>query len=108
MEQLTIIEKEGANYRLYVLQGALNAYTLGEFQTKLYTDVLKYNVVLDMSELIELDMSGMGCLMAAFNDAEESGHTLYFMALSNESSQVINSTGFKSEFNIITSVTEVK
>lgn len=108
MEQLTIIEKEGANYRLFVLQGALNAYTLGEFQTKLYADVLKYNIVLDMSELIELDMSGIGCLMAAFNDAEDSGHKLYFLEPSNEASQAINLTGFKYEFNIINSVTEVK
>ena len=29
MEKLTIIEKDGANYHLYELEGALNAYTLG-------------------------------------------------------------------------------
>ena len=107
MEQLTIIEKEGANYKLYDLQGALNAYTLGEFQTKLYEDVLKTNVVLDMSELTELDPAGIGVLMAAFNDAEDNGRKLYFMSLSNEADKAIAATGFKYVFNLITSVTEV-
>lgn len=108
MEQLTILEKDGANYKLYILQGALNAYTLGEFSEKLYADVIKHNVVLDMSDLIELDMSGIGCLMAAFNDAEEAGTKLYFMSMSSESTQAINATGFKYLFNLINSVTEVK
>ena len=107
MEQLTNIEKEGANYQLYDLQGALNAYTLGEFQTKLYEDVLKTNVVLDMSELTELDPAGIGVLMAAFNDAEDNGRKLYFMSLSNEADKAIAATGFKYVFNLITSVTEV-
>ena len=107
MEQLTIIEKEGANYKLYDLQGALNAYTLGEFQTKLYEDVLKTNVVLDMSELTELDSAGIGVLMAAYNDAEDNGRKLYFMSLSNEADKAIAATGFKYVFNLITSVTEV-
>ena len=107
MEQLTIIEKEGANYKLYDLQGALNAYTLGEFQTKLYEDVLKTNVVLDMSELTELDPAGIGVLMAAFNDAEDNGRKLCFMSLSNEADKAIAATGFKYVFNLITSVTEV-
>jgi len=108
MEQLNVIEKEGANYKQYTLQGALNAYTLGEFSEKLYAEVLKVNVVLDMSELIELDMSGIGCLMAAFNDAEDSGKKLYFLNMSNEAQQAINNTGFKYLFNLINSVTEVK
>ena len=107
MEQLTIIEKEGANYKLYDLQGALNAYTLGEFQTKLYEDVLKSNVVLDMSEVTELDPAGIGVLMAAYNDAEDNGRKLYFMSLSNEADKAIAATGFKYVFNLITSVTEV-
>ncbi|MCR4743404.1 MAG: STAS domain-containing protein [Treponema sp.] len=107
MEQLTIIEKEGANYKLYDLQGALNAYTLGEFQTKLYEDVLKSNVVLDMSEVTELDPAGIGVLMAAYNDAEDNGRKLYFMSLSNEADKAIAATGFKYVFNLINSVTEV-
>ena len=60
MEQITITEKDGANYHLYELEGALNAYTLGEFQDTLYDAVQKNNIVLDMSRLIELDASGIG------------------------------------------------
>lgn len=107
MEQLTIIEKDGANYHLYELEGALNAYTISEFQDTLYEAVTKNNVVLDMSRLIELDGSGIGLLMAAFNDTEETGKKLYFMSMSNEADKAITATGFKYLFNIITSVTEV-
>lgn len=108
MEQLNIVEKDGANYHLYELEGALNAYTLGEFQDTLYSAVLKNNIVLDLSKLVELDASGIGLLMAAFNDSVDANHKLYFMTMSNESEKAIASTGFKSTFNIINAVTEVK
>ena len=104
MEQIAITEKDGANYHLYELEGALNAYTLGEFQDTLYDAVQKNNVVLDMSRLIELDASGIGLLMAAFNDSEEAGNK----AMSNEADKAIAATGFKYVFNLINSVTEVK
>jgi len=107
MEQLSITEKDGANYHLYELNGALNAYTMGEFQNTLYEAVIFKNIVLDMSNLIELDPSGIGFLMAAFNDSEEYGHKLYFMSLSNEADKAINATGFKNEFHLINSITEV-
>lgn len=107
MEQLNIVEKDGANYHLYELIGALNAYTLGEFESTLYDAVKKNNIVLDMSKLIELDPSGIGVLMAAFNDSEEMGTKLYFMSISNEAEKAIAATGFKSLFNMINSVTEV-
>jgi len=108
MEQLSIIEKDGANYHVYELEGALNAYTIGEFQTTLFEAVQKKNIVLDMSKLIELDPSGIGILMAAFNDSEEIGNKLYFMSISNEADKALTATGFKSLFNMINSVTEVK
>ena len=108
MEQITITEKDGANYHLYELEGALNAYTLGEFQDTLYDAVQKNNIVLDMSRLIELDASGIGLLMAAYNDSEDAGHKLYFMTMSNEADKAITATGFKYVFNLINSVTEVK
>ena len=95
MDQLNIVKKDGANYELYELNGALNAYTMGEFQDTLYEAVLQKNIVLDMSKLIELDASGLGFLMAAFNDSEEAGNKLYFMSLSNEADKAITSTGFK-------------
>lgn len=108
MEQLTVIEKDGANYKQFVLEGALNAYTISEFQDNLYSSVLEHNVVLDMSKLIELDPSGLGLLMAAFNDCDDAGHKLYFMSMSNEAEKAITSTGFKYLFNLISSVTEVR
>jgi anti-anti-sigma factor len=106
MENLKIVEKDGANYHLYELEGALNAYTLGEFQNQLYEAVQKNNIILDMSKLIELDPAGIGFLMAAFNDSNEAGHKLFFMMMSNEAEKAISSTGFKSQFNLINSVTE--
>ncbi|MCQ2592361.1 MAG: STAS domain-containing protein [Treponema sp.] len=108
MEQLTLVEKDGANYHLYELEGALNAYTIGEFQDILYAAVLKKNIVLDLSKIVEIDGSGIGLLMAAFNDSEDSNHKMYLMSMSNESEKAIASTGFKSVFHIINSVTEVK
>lgn len=107
MDKLAIVEKDGANYHLYELDGALNAYTMGEFQNTLYEAVIFKNVVLDMSRLIELDPSGVGFLMAAFNDADIYGHKLYFLSLSNEAEKAIAATGFKHEFNLINSITEV-
>lgn len=108
MEQLTVIEKEGANYHLYELEGALNAYTLGVFSETLYNAVKKYKVVLDMSKVIELDMSGIGLLMAAFNDSEDAGKKMYLMSLSSEADRAISATGFKYLFNLINAVTEVQ
>jgi anti-anti-sigma factor len=107
MNQLTITEKSGANYMLFELDGALNAYTLAEFQQKVYTAIAKNNVVLDLSKVIEMDSSGIGVIMAAFNDGEDSGHKLYLMALSNESEKTVEATGFKNELHVINSVTEV-
>ena len=108
MDQLNIVKKDGANYELYELNRALNAYTMGELQDTLYEAVLQKNIVLDMSKLIELDASGLGFLMAAFNDSEDAGNKLYFMSLSNEADKAITSTGFKYLFNLINAVTEVK
>ena len=73
----------------------------------LYQAVLENNIVLDMSELVELDNSGIGFLMAAFNDSVEAGNKLYFLSMSNEADKAITATGFKQLFNLINSVTEV-
>ena len=104
MEQLTITEKSGANYVLYELKGAIIAYTIGEFQQKLYDEIGRGNVVLDLSQVSEIDYSGMGTIMAAFNDGEDKGHTL---SPSPESRDAIEATGFSNVLHIISSVTEV-
>ena len=43
MDQLNIVKKDGANYELYELNGALNAYTMGEFQDTLYETSGKFS-----------------------------------------------------------------
>lgn len=106
MEQLTINAKDGANYVLYTLSGAFNAYTAVNIQSKLYNSIERENVVLDLSNVVELDASGLGVIMAAHNDAEEFHTKLYLMSLSNEVDKAILSTGFKDLFRIINSVTE--
>lgn len=106
MEQLSITRKEGANYVLFELSGAFNAYTSEVIQTKLFETIEKINVVLDLSKVVELDASGMGIIMAAHNDAEEYHRKLYLMSLSNETEKTILATGFRELFRIINSVTE--
>lgn len=106
MEQLTINQKEGANYMLFTLSGAFNAYTVANIQTKLYDTIARQNVVLDFKNVVEMDDSGLGVIMAAHNDAEEAHTKLYLMALSNEVDKAILSTGFKDQFRIINAVTE--
>lgn len=108
MEQLTITSKEGTDYVLYELSGNMDAYTVINLQTKVYESIKKQNVVLDMSNVVTLDAAAMGVMMAAHNDGEEFGTTLYLLSISNEVDRQILATGFKDQFNIISSVTEVK
>ncbi|MCI5606670.1 MAG: STAS domain-containing protein [Treponema sp.] len=107
MDNLKVNEKEGANYRLFELNGAFNAYTVGEFQSKLYDYIAKMNVVLNLEKITEMDPTGMGIIMAAYNDAEVAGTKLFLLSPSNEALTVITNTGFKNLFKIINSVTEV-
>lgn len=107
MEQLTVTKKEGANYILFELTGAFNAYTAQTVQEKIYSEIQRYNVVLDLGKVIQVDSSALGVMMAAHNDAEENHTKLYLMKLSNEADKAIQSTGFKDLFRIINSVTEV-
>ena len=107
MDQLTITEKSGANYVLYELSGAINAYTLAELQQKLYDAIGGDNVVLDLSKVSEIDYSGMGTIMAAFNDGEDSGHVLYLLSPSAEVREAVEATGFSKVLHIIISITEV-
>ena len=45
MEQLNITEKKGANYILLELKGGVNAYTIGDLQSKVYTDIQTTNLI---------------------------------------------------------------
>lgn len=108
MEQLTIVEKKGANYALYELSGSCNSYTISDLQNKLFAKIKETNVVLDMSQILDMDSSGMGLLMATFNDGLEVGNKLYFMNMSPYAQKTVQDTGFMEAFNVIQSVTEVE
>lgn len=107
MEQLAITEKRGANYVLYELVGACNSYTISELSEKVYEEIKSTNVVLDLSQVIDIDSTGMGMLFAAFNDSLESGYKLYLMNMSFAAQNTVKDTGFLEAFNVIQSVTEV-
>ena len=108
MEQLTLREKKGANYMLLELSGALNAYTVSEFQEKVYTYIQNSNVVVDLSQVYAIDSSGLGVIMAGFNDGEEYHTRLYLLNPSEGAKKAIDSTGFEDTFFFIHSVTEVQ
>ena len=107
MEQLTLTEKNGANYILLELNGVLNSYTAQEFQTKVYSYIKTTNLVLDMYDVIAIDSTGVGILMAGFNDGEEFKHKFYLMNPSPAVREALEDTGFASTFQYIHSVTEV-
>lgn len=107
MDSLTIQEKKGANYVLLELSGVISSYTFSEFRAKVYSYIQNNNVVLDLSEVMGIDSSGMGVIMGAYNDGEETGNSLYLMRPSSAAEKAIDATGFTDVFNIINSVTEV-
>ena len=73
MNQLALKEKIGVNYMLLELTGTLNSYTITELQEKLFEYIVDTNVVLDSSQIIQVDSSGVGVILAGHNDAESSG-----------------------------------
>ena len=107
MVQLTINEKIGANYLLLELSGSVNAYTIAEFQEKVYGYIADSNVVLDMSQVLSIDSSGVGVLLAGFNDGVKFGNKLFIMNPSEAARHALERTGFLDWFSIIHAVTEV-
>lgn len=107
MDQLTLSDKMGANYALLEISGAINAYTIAEFEEKIYNHMKTTNVVLDLSEVTGIDSAGLGVIMAGFNDGEKYGTKLFIMNASEAAKHAIDKTGFSDTFNFIHSVTEV-
>ena len=66
MEQLAVTEKRGANYILFELTGSCNSYTVGDLQDKIFDEIKRTNVVLDLSQVFTIDSTAMGMLFAAF------------------------------------------
>lgn len=108
MEQLAIVEKRGANYILFELTGSVNSYNIDELQKRVFEEIKTNNVVLDLSQIVDIDSTGMGMLFAAFNDSLESGKKLYLMNMSFSAMNTVKETGFLEAFNVIQSVTEVQ
>lgn len=107
MNQLALKEKIGVNYMLLELTGTLNSYTITELQEKLFEYIVDTNVVLDSSQVTQVDSSGVGVILAGHNDAESSETKLFIMNPSEPVKRVLERTGFFDMFHIIHSVTEV-
>lgn len=107
MEQLEIQEKKGSNYILLEMSGTINAYTIGEFEKKSYDYIKTTNLVLGMENVIEIDSTGIGVLLGVYNEAEDTGTSLYLLHPSISVVGALEETGFFDSFNRIYSVTEV-
>ncbi len=107
MDNISILEKEGANYVLLEIAGTINSYTYTEFQSRAYALVKKTNLVLDMSKVVNISSAGLGVLIAASEDARDSGFKMYIMNPAEIVRAAIESTGFREMFTIIHSLTEV-
>ncbi|MBO5137235.1 MAG: STAS domain-containing protein [Spirochaetaceae bacterium] len=107
MEQLKIQEKKGANYALLELVGSIDSYNFTEFQQKAFSLIRSTNLVLDLSEVISMDSSGLSVILGAYTTGEDAGNTLYIMRPSTGAHKAIESTGFIDTFHIIQTVTEV-
>lgn len=108
MEQLSITEKEGANYILYEVSGVMNSYTITELAEKLDENIKKSNIVVDLERVEAIDSVGVGLMMATFNDGEDCGYRFYMMNPSAPARIALEETGFYKEFDIIHAVTEVQ
>lgn len=107
MDTISIFERVGENYVLLEVSGTINSYTYTEFQNRTYALVKTTNLVLDMSKVVNISSAGLGVLIAAHEDADESGFRLYVMNPSEIVRLAIESTGFRELFTIIHSLTEV-
>jgi anti-anti-sigma factor len=107
MDHLNITERKGDGFALLEVLGTVNSYTYTEFQQKVYVLIKTTNLVLDMSRVSNLSSSGLGVLMSAVEDGQESGHKLYVMNPSEIVRMAIDSTGFAEMFPIIRSTNEV-
>ena len=108
MEQLSITEKQGANYILYEISGVMNTYTVTELAEKLDENIKKSNIVADLERVEVIDSVGVGLIMATFNDGEDNGHHFYIMNPSAPARIALEETGFYNVFEIIHAVTEVQ
>ncbi len=107
MDDLIINQKETEKYLLFSIEGTINSYTYAGFEEKVYAGIKQKNIVLDLSQVTNMSSSGLGVLMSAHDDGEESGNEIYILNPSEVVKMAIDSTGFSDMFKIIHSVNEV-
>jgi anti-anti-sigma factor len=108
MEQLSIVEKKGPSYMMLDVSGTINSYTYNDFQQRVYSFVEKSDLIVDMSKVTNLSSAGLGVIMTAHEDAEEHGRKFYIFRPSEAVKLSLQSTGFFSTFNVISSLSEVR
>ena len=106
--RLSLKEMDDLGYILFELTGSCNSYTVGDLQDKIFDEIKRTNVVLDLSQVFTIDSTAMGMLFAAFNEGQEYGFKLYLMNMSFSAMNTVKETGFLEAFNVIQSVTEVQ
>lgn len=107
MDQLTVHEKTGPNYKLLELSGVFDAYNLAEVSEKIYGYIKDKHVVLDMDKILAMDSAGTGVVLACINDGLANGNKVFIMNPSDAAHHALERTGFYDTFYIIHSVTEV-
>ncbi len=107
MENLIIMEKRTDSYLLMNVEGTINSYTYTEFEEKIYSSIKETDVILDFSKITNMSSSGLGVLMSAYDDGQETGHKIYILNPSEVVKMAIDSTGFSEMFKTINSVDEV-
>lgn len=107
MEQLTYSEKKGSHYVIYELGGGLTFSTIDVFRTSLYEKVAETNVALGLSQITEIDSTGVGVIFAANGYAKEYSHNFYLLNPSGEVLRSLVSTGLYDLLEVVTSTTEI-
>lgn len=108
MNNLIINETTTPNYTVLEVDGTVNFYTYGDFEKKIYAAIEEKDLVLDLSKVTNMSSSGLGVLMSANTDGEESwGHKLYILNPSEVVKMVIDLTGFSDMFKMIHSLSEL-
>lgn len=107
MDHLNITERKGDGYVLLEVMGTINSYTYLDFQQRVYNLIKTTNLVLDLRRVTNLSSTGLGVLMTAVEDGQETAHRLYLLNPSEIVLMAIDSTGFAEFFPIIRSVSEL-
>jgi len=106
MTQLDIVVRRESDYDVIVVSGPINSYTFTEFQEKVNKSIRSANTVLDMEKVSTLSSAGIGVIMAALDEVEDSGRKLAVYRPSEIVKMAFDSTGFADRFPVIQSLKE--